>query len=143
MPCSFEFLSQPKKVSFVFIGVFMLLCYLITFFTYFKVYRIIRQHQQQLHENQSQGFEQSTINLAKYKRFVKSVLYIFTFFSLTFLPVFAVVAFMLLTEDISCLEASAAYYIAQTIYFLSSSLNPALYVWRMNDIRNQMKNLFC
>ena len=138
----FRVLESTNKVSFAFIGVFMLLCYLITFFAYFKIYRIIRQHQQQIRENQSQGFEQSTINLAKYKRSVKSVLYIFTFFSLTFLPVFAVVAFMLSREDISCLEASAAYYIAQIINFLSSSLNPALYVWRMNDFWNQLKNLF-
>ena len=139
----FRGLETTNKVSFAFIGVFMLLCYLITFFAYFKVYRIIRQHQQQIHETQSQGFEQSTTNLAKYKRSVKSVLYIFTFFSLTFFPVFAVVAFMLSTEDISCLEASAAYYIAHVIYFLSPSLSAALYVWRMNDIRNQVKNLFC
>ena len=136
-------LHVANKVSFAFIGVFMLLCYLITFFAYFKVYRIIRQHQQQIHENQSQSFEQSTINLAKYKRSVKSVLYIFTFFSLTFFPVFSVVAFMLTTEYISCLEAFAVHYIALIICFLSPSLNPALYVWRMNDIRNQVKNLFC
>ncbi|XP_015768533.1 PREDICTED: uncharacterized protein LOC107347168 isoform X1 [Acropora digitifera] len=64
----FRVLETTNKVSFAFIGVFMLLCYLITFFAYFKVYRIIRQHQQQIHETQSQSFEQSTINLAKYKR---------------------------------------------------------------------------
>ena len=135
-------LQTTDKASLAFIGVFMLLCYLITFFAYFKVYRIIRQHQQQIHENQSQSFERSTINLAKYKRSVKSVLYIFIFFSLTFFPVFAVVAFMLTREYIPCLEAFAVYYIALVICFLSPSLNPALYVWRMNDIRNQVKNLF-
>ena len=91
MLCRWELILQTlNKISFAFIGVFMLLCYLITFFAYFKVYRIIRQRQQQIHENQSQGFEQSTINLAKYKRSLKSVLYILTFFSLTFFPVFAV-----------------------------------------------------
>ena len=130
--------QTANKVSFAFIGVFMLLCYLITFFAYFKVYRIIRQHQEQIHEDQSQSLERSTINLAKYKRSVKSVLYIFTFFSVTFFPVFAVVAFMLTREYIPCLEA-----IALVVCFLSPSLNPALYVWRMNNIRNQVKNLFC
>ncbi|KAK2561916.1 hypothetical protein P5673_015325 [Acropora cervicornis] len=35
----------------------------------YTVYRIIRQHLQQIHENQSQGFEQWTINLAKYKSY--------------------------------------------------------------------------
>ncbi|KAK2561650.1 hypothetical protein P5673_015002 [Acropora cervicornis] len=84
MLCRWELIPQTLyKVSFAFVGVFMLLCYLITFFVYFK-------RQQKIHENQSQGFEQSTINLAKYKRSLKSVLYILTFFSLTFFPVFAV-----------------------------------------------------
>ena len=78
-------------------------------------------------------------NSNKYKRSVKSVLYIFTFFSLTFFPVFAVVAFMLTREYISCLEVSAAYHTGHVIYFLSPSLNPALYVWRVNDIRNHIK----
>ena len=131
-------LQTANKVSLAFIGVFMLLCYLITFFAYFKVYRIIRQHQQQIHEDQSQSLERSTINLANYKKSVKLVLYIFTFFSLTLFPVFAVVGFMLTREYISCLEA-----IALVICFLSPSLDPALYVWRMNDIRNKVKNLFC
>ena len=79
----------------------------------------------------------------KYEKSVKSVLYIFTFFSLTSFPVFAVVAFMLRREYISCLEVFTVYYIALVICFLSPSLNPALYGWRMNDIWNQVKNLFC
>ena len=32
------------------------------------------------------------------------------------------------------------HYVAIAICFLSPCLNPALYVWRMNDIRNQVKN---
>ena len=58
--------------------VVILLCYFSTLFAYYKVYRIIRQHQQQVQGNQSsQNFGQPAINVAKYKRSVKCILYIF------------------------------------------------------------------
>ena len=121
--------------------VMLLLCYLITFFAYFKVYRIIRQHRQQVQS--SQNFGRLAINLAKYQRSVNSLLCIFILFSLTLLPVLAAVAILFSTRgNISCLKMFAVHYIAFAICFLSSSLNPALYMWRMNDIRNQVKNLF-
>ncbi|KAL9958808.1 hypothetical protein ACROYT_G035871 [Oculina patagonica] len=33
--------------------------------------------------------------------------------------------------------------VSKVLVFLSSSLNPGLYVWRMKDIRNGVKQLFC
>ena len=62
--------------------------YLTTFVTYFKVFRIIRQHKQQLQGNQSsQNFGQPAINLAKYKKSVVSILFILALLSICFLPV--------------------------------------------------------
>ena len=49
-------------------------------------------------------------------------------FAVTLFPVAAVVGILFSTrENISFLEMFAVYYIAFAIYFLSSSLNPALY----------------
>ena len=74
--------------------VVIVLCYLITSFAYYKLYRIIRQHQQQVQGNQSsQKFGQPAINLAKYKRSVKSMLYIFALFSVTLTSVVVGIAF--------------------------------------------------
>ena len=69
------------------IAVFMSFCYLTTSVAYFKVFRIIRQHQIQVQGNQSsQNFGQPAINLAKYKKSVVLILYILALFSLCFLP---------------------------------------------------------
>ena len=69
------------------VAAFMLLCYLTTSVAYFKVFRIIRQHQKQVQENQSSAsFGQPAINLAKYKKSVVSMLYILTIYSFCFLP---------------------------------------------------------
>ena len=125
--------------------VVMLLCYVITLFAYYKLYRIIRQHQQQVQGNQSsQNFGQPAINLAKYKKSVKSISFIFVLFSVCLIPVVAGIAFFLSrAENLSCLEAFAVLYVSLSICFLSPSLNPALYLWRMNEVREGVKSLFC
>ena len=62
-------------------------CYVIMSYAYFKVYQIIRRHQLQTQANRkSQNFGQPAIDLAKYKKSVASMLYIFLLFSMCFLP---------------------------------------------------------
>ena len=140
----YTWFGTQNKVLRIFVALFIFLCYLITFFSYFKVYQIIRQHQQQVQRNQSsQNFGRPAINLAKYKRSVISILCIFTLFSLTLFPMGLTLAYLNSRNDFSCLEGFLVHYVAITISFLSPCLNPALYVWRMNDIRNQVKSLFC
>ena len=117
------------------IGTFMLFCYLTTCVAYFKVFRIIRQHRQQVQGNQSsQNCGQPAINLAKYKKSVVTILYILALFSFCFLPVIVCLVVPHVDESVS---------LSLMLLFLSSSLNPCLYLWRMNDIRNGVKELFC
>ena len=124
------------------IGVYLLSCYLATTVAYFKVFRIIRQHQQQIRENQScQSVGQPAIELAKYKKSLLSILYILVLFSFSFLPV-AVMLFLLVKLNKS-VETWEPYHVSLVFLFLSSSLNPGLYIWRMKDIRDGVKSLFC
>ena len=123
-------------------GAYALSCYLATSVAYFKVFRIIRQQQQQIHENQSrQNFGQPAINLAKYKKSIFSILYILALFSLCILP-FIVSLFLLvpLGKD----ERSwGPYHVSLVFLFLTSCLNPGLYIWRMKDVRVGVKKLCC
>ncbi len=117
-------------------------CYISTSFAYFKVYRIIRHHQQQVKANEtSQNFGRQAIDLAKYKKSVVSMLYILLLFSLCFVP-FIVSAGVFINAPIT-FDTSVALRLSKVLLFLSSSLNPGLYVWRMNDIRNSVKQLVC
>ena len=121
--------------------ILMLFCFVTTSFAYFKVYQIIRHHQQQVQEHDtSQNFGQPAIDLAKYKKSVVSILYILLLFSVCFLPfVVAIGIFLFLGES---LEIGVAFGVSMVLLFLSSALNPCLYLWRMNDIRNAVKQLF-
>lgn len=121
----------------------MLACYLTTSFAYFKVYRIIRQHQQQVQSNEaSQNYAQQAISLAKYKKSVTTMLFIIASLSICFIPL-VVSSGIIISLD----QLGAEIYIADTVFtiliFLSSSLNPFLYLWRMNDIRYGVKQLLC
>ena len=124
------------------IAAFMFVCFFTTSVSYFKVFRIIRQHQQQVQGNQSsQNFCQPAINLAKYKKSVVTILYILALFCFCFLPV--MVCLMVNAHLHEFLEAHISFSLSLVLLFLSSSLNPVLYLWRMNDIRNGVKQLFC
>ena len=114
-------------------GVYLLSCYLATTVAYFKVFRIIRRHQQQIGGNQScQSVGQRAIDLA--------ILYILILFSFSFLPV-AFVLFLLVKWGKSK-RTWEPYHVSLVFLFLSSSLNPGLYIWRMRDIRDGVKSLF-
>ena len=121
-------------------GVYMLSCYFATSVAYFKVFRIIRQHQQQIHGNQSrQNFGRPAIDLAKYKKSIFSILYILALFSLCVLPfIVSLFLLVLLGED----NGSWAPYHVSLVFLLSAScLNPGLYIWRMKDVRDGVKQL--
>ena len=114
-------------------------CYLIISFAYFKVYQIIRRHQLQTQATViSQNFDQPAIDLAKYKKSVATMLYIFLLLSMCFLPFFVSNVLSLLIKG-EVKESSID--LSMVLVFLSSSLNPVLYIWRMRDIRRGLKQL--
>ena len=127
----------------IFLAVLMLLNYLITSFAYVKVFRIIRQHQQQVVEGNrsSQNVAQPAINVAKYNRTMVTIFYILALFSISLLPM--IVSLAVITYKGLNLETAAAYYVCLVLFFSPSFLNPILYLWRMNDIRNGVKRLLC
>lgn len=124
--------------------VFMLVCVFVTFFAYFNLFRIIRQHQQQVQGNlSSQDGRQPAINVAKLKRSLRSIFYILALFSLTVLPAVVTMTLILTNKFSRFDEIQMVSDISLSIYFSSSSLNPVLYLWRMKDIRNGVKHLLC
>ncbi len=76
-----------RRYIFILTITLMLSCYLTTSFAYFKVYRIIRHHQQQVQACETyQNFSRQAIDLAKYRKSVASILYIVVLFSFCFIP---------------------------------------------------------
>ena len=120
----------------------ILICFLTTFIAYFNVIRIIRSHQLQVEANvTSQHFGQPAINFAKYKKSVITIFYMLALFSFSFFP-FVISVGVYIHVGLNS-ETSVALSFSLVLLFLSSSLNPCLYIWKMNDIRGGVKNLLC
>ena len=118
----------------------LLLCLFVTTVSYFKVFRIIRHHQQQVRTSEpSQNFGQPAIDLAKYKKSVFSILYIVLLFYLSFLPFLLFLGVHSSFQNHS--EVELAFLVTNVFFFLSSSVNPFIYLCRMNDIRNGVREL--
>ena len=118
----------------------LLFCLTVTSVAYFKVFRIIREHQQQIHASEiSRGAAQQIINIAKYKKSVKTILYILAIFYTGYFSVTISMGLRMVFKynDVSLLVFNMSVVLA----FLSSSLNPALYLWRMKEIRDEVKRL--
>lgn len=69
----------------VFIFLLGVFCVVVTAFSYFKVFQIIRHHQNQIQTNES------AIKMEKYKRSIFTIIYIITIFVLSYIPYLCVV----------------------------------------------------
>lgn len=120
----------------------LLVCLLTTSIAYYKVYRVIRRHQQQVQGNESsENCGQPAINVAKYKKSVYTVLYIVVVFYITYVPSVVKIGFSIFYYDHCVLEWAQR--ITVVFLFLPSSVNPLIYLWRMKDIRNEVKLNTC
>ena len=129
-----------NKMSIAIVAI-ILICYLTTSFAYFKVYRIIRHHQQLVQANEaSQIFGRQAINLAKYKKSIATIIYVLLLFTFCFFPyVVSSGVYISLRFNSEILVADR---VTMVVLFFSPALNPGLYVWRMNDIRSGVRQLF-
>jgi len=118
----------------------LLLCVIAISTSSFKVFQIIRSHQQQVQARETRQISgQPTINLAKYKKSVFSILYIVLLFYFSYLPF--IVFFGIYRSLKSHPVVELVYVMSLNSVFLSSALNPLIYLWRMSDIRNGLKQL--
>ena len=130
--------STNKKISSSFGVIFLLaaaLCFVLTFFAYFKVFRIIREHQSQVQANQN------AIDIKKYKKSVFTILYILAIFLLSYVPYVCYVLVLGIMEEFGTESSSAAMNVCSAIVFSSSFANPLLYFRRIKEIRDSVRSI--
>ena len=142
IPFAFYIAKDPNSIALYFASISVILfCISVTSVAYFKVFRIIRCHQQQIHANESvQNFAQPTINFEKYTKSVFSILYILVIFYIGYFPM-TISLWLLSFGKKNFKIITGSFYVAMVLVFLSSSLNPLLYLCRMKDIRDEVRKL--
>ena len=111
------------------------LCFVLTAFAYYKVYRIIRHHQNQIQNNEN------AIDVEKCKKSVLTILYILALFLLSYVPYVCCFLVVNILDIFGTKSSSAAFNVCGAIVFFSSFANPLLYYWRIKDIRQSVASI--
>ena len=120
-------------------SVLYLSCIITTSIAYFKVFQIIRRQQRQIQANEpTHSFSHPAFDLQKYKKSVYSMIYILGIFYISFVPF---LLFVTLSIWFYHFQLETLYKASVMFLFFTSSLNPLVYLWRINDIRHGVKQL--
>ena len=127
--------GQNNMISGVIIS---LSCYLITLLCYHSIYRGLRLHVAQIQQQVSTS-EISNFNVVRYKKTVNNMLWINGLLLVCYLPYLSSL-FAILAMGLNNSTRFALHFSAIAIY-LNSSLNPILYCWKINELREKVISL--
>ena len=129
------YISLPDQnnmlvVTIEFFGLF------VTTVGYIRIYKIVRYHQNQIH-NQYQQQSNQAMRILREQRSTINALFVYMVFVACFLPNLCCV--ILLRTDYLKLSYLVANHGSAFLVLLNSSLNPIVYCWRYREIRKIVK----
>ena len=116
------------------------MCLITSLIVYFKVYRIVRRHQVQIHsqmEHFSASYGENHRRFARLRRSALNTFYVYCLFLLCYLPYLSI----LITGMVIPHGLSKGYVVTTAVVFLNSALNPVLYCWRISEVRRAVKQI--
>ena len=143
------FFEYPKLygIAFWLFSALITFSLLVSVFSYVKIFKTLRYRQVQVHGNTQQGQRPNgggnQLNIARYKKTVYSIAWVQLALLICYFP-YNLIGFLKLFRK---LPFSNEIYIELpwesfvTLIYLNSSLNPALYCWRIRDVRQEVKNI--
>ena len=137
---SFAIYFWNKLLHHLIAGMLTAVCLIISTYSYIRIYRIVRQHQQQIHVQQ-QAVEHSNIASNRHMmRVKKSAMNTFVFYIFMVICYFPNVVILTLFGTAEK-DWRAEWNFATTIVFLNSSINPVLYCWRLRELRTAIARI--
>ncbi|XP_078344334.1 melanocyte-stimulating hormone receptor-like [Oculina patagonica] len=122
------------------------ICLIISTFCYIRIYRIVRQHQLQIHAQQQavESFnDENNQNLKRSTKNAKNAFIYYIAMILCYTPLFIAMTMY----GISHKELANAWNLTDTLAFMNSSINPILYCWRLRELRTAvlktLKQMLC
>ena len=113
-------------------------CLIISIFSYTKIFFTLRHHQNHVHDHVQQPNQTNELNIARYKKAVSTAIWLQLTLVACYLP-YGVVKALLISGGRST-SVSNAYYYAGSLVYLNSSLNPILYCWKIEEVRQAVKD---
>ena len=126
------------------LGLITFVSFLISTVIYIKVFKVIRCQQlrvENMNQINSRGYcHQPALNITQYKKSVYTILCIMVSSWLSYLPQ----VFCSFLSDISAngdeMISAEIFHFGLTLHFFSSAVNPALYFWRVREIRLEVQH---
>ena len=115
------------------------LCLVISIFSYTKIFLTLRHHQTQIQEQAQQPNQTNPLNIARFRKAVSTALWLQLTLGACYLPHFIVMALSLTNIGPSTHVRLAERYTV-TLLFLNSSLNLFLYCWKLDEVRQAVKD---
>ena len=120
--------------------IYTTLCLTIPVFSYTKIFLTLRHHQSQVHDHVQQPNQTNQLNIARYKKAVSSAIWLQLALVACYLPYFIYTVIFSRAKS----RLSASRYLARrytsTLVYLNSSLNPILYCWKLDEVRQAVKD---
>ena len=119
-------------------AIVILLCLVTSTFSHTKIFLSLRRHQSQVQDHfyVQQPNQTNQLNIARFRKAVSTALWLQFALIVCYLPVISTNLFVK-TESSSSVILAGSYTI--TLLFLNSSLNPILYCWKIDEVRQAMK----
>ena len=118
------------------------LCLVLSTASFGKIFHALRHQQLQIHVqnqfHQGQSHEANLFNMARYRKAVSSALWVQLALIICYLPI--VILEPLTIQGLPPSIVIARLY-AGTLVNLNSTLNPILYCWKMNEVRQAVKEI--
>ena len=141
--CSVE-CPQLDTIANTLFGPLLMLSLLVSVVSYAKIFITLRYRQVQVHGN-SQGQRPNgggnQLNIARYKKTVYSIVWVQLALFICYFPLNLMVFLRLFGKLPFSTEIYLIWELFVTLLYLNSSLNPALYCWRIRDVRQEVKNI--
>ena len=115
-------------------------CLVISFSSYTKIFRRLRNHNTQVQDHvQQQSRQPNALNMARYRKAVYTALWVQLALVICYVPsctVSTLVAYIGLNSSLFL-----AWVITVTLVYLNSTLNPFLYCWKISEVRHAVKQI--
>jgi len=133
--CLLSLLFLWKMSAYYFTAaVAIVICLLVSTVCYIRIYRIVRQHQLQIHA-QRQAVEilnsRANQNMLQMKKSAKNTFIYYIVMILCYAPLFI----SMLILSISPNHWTSIWGLTDTVVFMNSSINPFLFCWRIRELR--------
>ena len=113
------------------------LCLVTSIFSHTKIFFTLRRHQNQLQNHVQQPNQTNQLNIARFRKAVSMALWLQFALIVCYLPLVISGNLFRKTEPFSSYVVALSY--TFTLVFLNSSLNPILYCWKIDGVRQAMK----